>query len=56
MNCPRCESNTSLVSEYYNFDENILYRDSFCVSCKSAMIEKFHENGRYQNEWIDFNV
>lgn len=56
MKCPRCESNASLVSEYYDFEEKIFYRDSFCPFCKSAVIEKFHENGRYQSEWIDFNV
>jgi len=56
MKCPRCEASASVVSEYYNFEENILYRDSFCPMCRSAVIEKFYDNGKYQNEWIDFNV
>lgn len=56
MKCPRCDSGTSLVSEYYNFEEKILYRDSFCPNCKSAVIEQFYESGTYRSEWIDFNV
>lgn len=56
MNCPRCESRCSVISEHYDFNDNILIRDSFCSFCKSGITEKFHENGKYSSEWIDFNV
>jgi hypothetical protein len=56
MICPRCSDSLTTVSEYYDFDEKLFFRDMYCSSCKSGIFEKFHENGKYSSEWIDFNV
>lgn len=56
MNCPRCDNNIITVSEYYDFNEKLFFRDMYCSFCKSGIFEKFHENGKYTSEWIDFNV
>jgi hypothetical protein len=56
MNCPRCDARMTLVSEYYDFEESLFFRDLYCSICKSGIFEKFQENGRYSSEWIDFNV
>lgn len=56
MKCSRCYSDTEIVSEYYDFEDEVLVRDRYCSNCKSALIEKFYINNRYVSDWIDLNV
>lgn len=56
MNCPRCNCFTEIVSEYYNFDDNCLVRDSLCTKCNSVTVQKFFSDSSYRSEWIDLNV
>jgi hypothetical protein len=56
MSCPRCDATTQIVSEYYNFNEKSFVRDTICVNCNSATVEKFYEDSTYRSEWIDLNV
>lgn len=56
MRCSRCNKQTEVVSEYYDFVAMSLIRDTYCTNCKSVLIEKFYEDNRYISEWIDLNV
>jgi hypothetical protein len=56
MTCSRCNYILTVVSEYYDFDDNIYFRDMYCIKCTSGLTEKFYENGKYSSEWIDFSV
>jgi RNase P subunit RPR2 len=56
MKCPRCLYKTEVVSEYYDYNIQVLVRDTYCSNCKSVLIEKFYENKRYNSDWIDLNV
>ena len=56
MTCPRCDAETQIVIEYYNFDESSFIRDRFCGSCISVTIETFRSDSSYKSEWIDLNV
>jgi len=56
MKCSRCKSVTEIVSEYYDFDEEVLIRDRYCTRCNSVLIEKFFSDDRYKSDWIDLNV
>ena len=56
MSCPRCNKKTEIVSEYFDFVNECLVRDSFCSNCTSATIEKFYSDSYYRSEWIDLNV
>lgn len=55
MKCSRCYSVTEVVSEYYDFEEKMLVRDTLCIMCNSVLIEKFYENSRYVSDWIDLS-
>lgn len=56
MKCSRCKKQTEVVSEYYDFESEVLIRDSICTWCKSVLIEKFYKDDRYVSDWIDLNV
>jgi len=56
MKCSRCLSQTEVVSEYYDFNEDMLVRDTVCTRCNSVLIEKFYRNDRYISDWIDLSV
>lgn len=56
MICPRCESKTQIVIEYYNVNEESFIRDRFCGNCNSAIVETFRSDSSYKSEWIDLNV
>jgi ribosomal protein S27AE len=56
MKCSRCYSETEVVSEYYDFEDEVLTRDRYCSTCNSVLIEKFYKNNRYVSDWIDINV
>jgi len=55
MNCPRCDKQTEVVSEYFDFKIDCLFRDSYCSYCKSFTIQKFYSDSSYSTEWIDVN-
>lgn len=55
MICPRCESKTETVSEYYNLDIDCFVRDILCTKCNSVTVEKFFGDNSYKSEWIDLN-
>jgi transcription initiation factor TFIIIB Brf1 subunit/transcription initiation factor TFIIB len=54
MTCPRCESKTETVSEY--FSSSCFVRDILCTKCNSVTVEKFFSDNSYRSEWIDLNV
>lgn len=56
MNCPRCSSQTEIINELYNFDEDYFSRDILCTFCNSVIIETFYSDSRYKSDWIDLNV
>jgi len=56
LKCSRCNSELQIVSEYYDFEDLIFIRDYICGFCNSAFVEKFHDNGKYVSDWIDFNA
>lgn len=55
MNCPRCQGKTEIVSEYFDFADDCLVRDSYCSRCKSAIIQKFYSDSSYSTEWVSLN-
>lgn len=55
MYCPRCQCKLSSLVEYFDFEQHFLERDYYCSTCKSAVTEKFHEDGSYESDWLDFN-
>lgn len=55
MICPRCESKTEIVSEYYNLVKDCFIRDILCTKCNSVTIENFFGDNSYKSEWIDLN-
>lgn len=56
MKCSRCRKETEVVSEYYDFEDEVLIRDTLCTGCNSVLIEKFYKEDRYVSDWIDLNV
>lgn len=56
MKCSRCLAQTEVISEYYDFNEDMLVRDTVCTRCNSVLIEKFYRNDRYISDWIDLSV
>lgn len=56
MKCNRCSYPTEVVSEYYDFEEQVLIRDTLCTKCNSVLIEKFYRNSRFVSDWMDLNV
>jgi hypothetical protein len=55
MSCPRCNSKTEVVSEYYDFDDACMVRDVVCVKCNSVEVLHFYSDGSYSSEWISLN-
>lgn len=59
MNCPRCESQLSLILSKKQKRKSdkavIISKDYYCTYCKSAVSEMFINDEKFQSEWIDFN-
>jgi transposase-like protein len=59
MNCPRCNSTMSLMSEKrYTRKEDkakMLSTDYYCTNCKSGISNVSANGESFHSEWIDFN-
>ena len=53
MKCPRCLYKTEVISEYYDYNIQVLVRDTYCTNCKSVLIEKFYEDKK-NNKGADY--
>lgn len=56
MSCPRCNTQTEIVSEYFNYLDKCLVRDNLCTFCNSVTVESFYDDNHYKSDWIDLNV